>query len=67
MIARSSLLGRAFVRGMAQAVDLTGSIGSRRLRRMVVRSDRAALLADWAAVSRDLRVAVQRYAAGHGS
>jgi hypothetical protein len=68
MITRSTLLRSAFFRGMAQAVDLTGSIGTQRIRRMLAnRTSRGALAHDWEAVSHDLRRAMQRYAAEHGS
>ena len=68
MTTRSTLLRTAFCRGMLQAVDLTGSIGTQRIRRMLAnRTSRGALARDWAAVSHDLRTAMQRYAAEHGA
>ena len=53
----------AFVRGMAQAMDLTGGMARRRLARFRARRRgvSGALGADWSAVGRDLAFALRRY------
>ncbi|HEV7588459.1 MAG TPA: hypothetical protein VGO40_10120 [Longimicrobium sp.] len=64
----SRIFDAAFVRGMAQAMDLTGGIARRRLARFRTRRRGAsgALGGDWSAVGRDLTLALQRYRELHG-
>jgi hypothetical protein len=59
----SRIFDAAFLRGMAQAMDLTGGIARRRLARFRTRGRGVggALGADWSAVGRDLSIAMQRY------
>lgn len=68
MITRSTFRRSAFLRGMAQALDLSGSIGTARIRRLLAnRTARGSLVRDWAAVSHDFRTAERRCAAEHGA
>ena len=64
----SRIFGSAFVRGMAQAMDLTGGIARRRLARFRAprRSVGGALGGDWSVVGRDLAFALRRYRELHG-
>jgi hypothetical protein len=59
----SRIFDAAFVRGMAQAMDLTGGMARRRLAafRARRRGVGGALGADWAAVGHDLSIALRRY------
>ncbi|HET7461316.1 MAG TPA: hypothetical protein VFJ82_08700 [Longimicrobium sp.] len=59
-------LDRAFLRGMAQAFDLTGSLTSERYREIRERSREQALARDWENVTGDWDRAVGRCAAAHG-
>jgi len=59
-------LGGAFLRGVAQAFDLTGTVTSDRYREIQERSREQALAGDWDNVMRDWDRGVQRYAAAHG-
>ena len=64
----SRIFDAAFVRGMAQALDLTGGIARRRLAQFRARrrSVGGALGSDWAAIGGDLSIALQRYRELHG-
>jgi hypothetical protein len=64
MITNAKIFRGAFVRGMAQAFDLTGAIASRRLSRFRNHPGavRNALGADWRAVTRDFTI-VERWRA----
>ena len=64
----SGIFDRAFVRGMAQAMDLTGAVAHRRLARFRARRRGVggALGRDWSAVGRDLAFALRRYRELHG-
>ncbi|HEY0035474.1 MAG TPA: hypothetical protein VGB66_02240 [Longimicrobium sp.] len=64
----SEIFDGAFVRGMAQAMDITGGIARRRLARFRARrrNVRGALGADWSVVGRDLAFALRRYRELHG-
>ena len=68
MIAPRPIFSGAFLRGMAQAFDLTGSIASRRLAgfRRPRRTVRRTLSSNWAALGRDLGLAMRRYREQHG-
>jgi len=61
------MFGGTFVRGMAQAFDLTGGMARQRLAsfRADRRSVRGALGSDWSAVGRDLSTALRRYGELH--
>ena len=59
-------LDGAFLRGVAQAFDLTGSLTSDRYREIQERSREQALARDWANVTGDWDRAVRRCAAAHG-
>lgn len=59
-------LDGAFLRGMAQAFDLTGSLTSERYDEIRERSREQGLARDRSNVARDWDRAVQRYAAAHG-
>lgn len=55
------LNSRYFLRGFGRALDLRGAIGGRHApRREWNRSDRAAMIADWTVVFRDLGGAYER-------
>jgi hypothetical protein len=64
----SRIFDAAFVRGMAQAMDLTGGMARRRLARFRARRRGVggALGADWSAIGRDLEFALRRYRELHG-
>ena len=68
MITPSRLFNSAFVRGMAQAFDLTGGMARHRLARFRAdrRSVRGALGSDWSALGRDLSLSLRRYGELHG-
>jgi len=68
MITPSRMFGGAFLRGMAQAFDLGGGLARRRLARFREgrSSVRGALATDWAALGRDLSLAMRRYGELHG-
>lgn len=66
MLKLRSLFSRDFLRGMAQAFDLTGSLASERLREIRERLEAGGVAGDWERVNRDLDRVVQRYAAAHG-
>jgi len=59
----SRIFDAAFVRGMAQALDLTGGIARRRLAHFRARRHSAGggLGSDWSAIGRDLTLALRRY------
>jgi len=63
MSTSSRIFDGAFLRGMAQAMDLTGAIARRRLARFRARRRGVggALGGDWSAVGRDLTFALRRY------
>ncbi|HEU4556338.1 MAG TPA: hypothetical protein VFS20_00770 [Longimicrobium sp.] len=58
-----NFFNRDFLRGMAQAFDLTGSLASERLRDMRERMHAGGVAGDWERVNRDLYRVLQRYAA----
>ena len=64
----SRIANSPFVRGMAQAFDLTGGLARQRLARFREgrQSGRGALAGDWSAVGRDLSIAMRRYGELHG-
>jgi len=64
----SRIFDGAVLRGMAQAMDLTGGIARRRLARFRAprRSVGGALGGDWSAIGRDLAFALRRYRELHG-
>lgn len=61
-----NLFNRDFLRAMAQAFDLSGSLASERLRDIRERLQAEGVAGDWERVNRDLDRVVQRYAAAHG-
>ena len=58
-------LDRAFLLGIAQAFDLSGSIESPRLREIRNRTPEQALARDWANVTRDWDRVARRCATAH--
>lgn len=63
---RIKLGGSAFLRGVAQVFDLTGTFTSDRYREIQERSREQALARDWNNVMGDWDRGVQRCAAAHG-
>ena len=66
MLKLRTLFNRDFLRGMAQAFDLSGTLASERLRDLRERMHGGGVAGDWDRVSRDLDRVIQRYAAAHG-
>jgi hypothetical protein len=61
-----NFFNRDFLRGFAQAFDLTGTLASERLRDIRERLQAGGVAGDWERVNRDLDRVLQRYAAAHG-
>lgn len=55
----------AYARGFAQAMDLTGAIGSRQLHKIKSQTVGEALARDWANVGGDLRYVTTRWTRKH--
>lgn len=55
----------AYARGVAQAVDFTGAIGSRRLYKIRSQTAEEALARDWAKIGGDFRYVTTRWMRKH--